>query len=110
MDYSRPELADGLAADYVTGTLRGPAGRRLEALLPAHAALRGAVRAWQERLMPLTQGLAPVRPSPDVWKRIESRIAGQRRPAAPPRWSARLAVWRGLTGFATASAPTAGRW
>ena len=28
MDYSHPDLADRLAADYVTGTLRGPARRR----------------------------------------------------------------------------------
>ena len=45
MDYSRPELADRLAAEYVAGTLRGPARRRFETLLPAHATLRAATRA-----------------------------------------------------------------
>ena len=55
MDYSRPELADRLASGYVLGTLRGPARRRFEALLPAHAMLRGAVRDWQDRLMPLAR-------------------------------------------------------
>ena len=59
MDYSRPDLADRLAADYVAGTLRGRARRRFEALLPAHANLRAATRAWQERLMPLTATIAP---------------------------------------------------
>ena len=49
MDYSRPELADRLAADYVAGTLRGAARRRFEALLPAHPLLRDAVRDWQGR-------------------------------------------------------------
>ena len=44
MDYSRPELADRLAAEYVAGTLRGAARRRFEALLPAHPQLRAAVR------------------------------------------------------------------
>ena len=67
MDYGRPELADRLAAAYVAGTLRGPARRRFEALLPAHPMLRGAVRDWQARLMPLTAGLAPEPPSPQVW-------------------------------------------
>lgn len=98
MDYSRPVLADRLAAAYVAGTLRGPARRRFEALLPAHPALRGAVRAWQARLMPLTAGLAPVPPPPQVWQRIEARIAGHA--AAPAPWWARLAFWRGLAALA----------
>ena len=62
MDYSRPDLADRLAAEYVAGTLRGRARRRFEALLPAHPALRAAVRAWQERLMPLTAASTPMQP------------------------------------------------
>jgi anti-sigma-K factor RskA len=113
MDYSRPELADRLAADYVTGTLRGPARRRFEALLPAHASLRAAVRAWREQLMPLTASVAPVPPPPEVWKRIEARIAGpaaapQRAAPAPARWWAQLAFWRGLSALATVAAVSLG--
>jgi anti-sigma-K factor RskA len=105
MDYSRPERADRLAAAYVAGTLRGPARRRFEALLPAHPALRGAVRAWQDRLMPLTAAIAPQRPSPRVWRRIEARIgaAAAPAPAAAPWWS-RLAFWRGLAALASVAA------
>ena len=66
MDYSRSELADRLAADYVAGTLRGPARRRFEALLPAHATLRAATRAWRDRLMPLTSVVTPAKPSAAV--------------------------------------------
>ena len=76
MDYSRPELADRLAAEYAAGTLRGPARRRFESLLPAHPLLREATRAWEERLMPLTAAIAPVQPSGDVWRRISERIGG----------------------------------
>jgi anti-sigma-K factor RskA len=111
MDYSRPELADRLAADYVTGTLRGRARRRFEALLPAHAALRAAVRSWQEQLMPLTASIPPVQPPPEVWKRIEARISGGRvaSPKQPsPRWWAQLAFWRGLSGVATVAAVSLG--
>src|SRR5438046_4376876 len=74
MDYSRLDLADRLAAEYVAGLLRGPARRRFEALLPAHATLRAALRAWQDRLMPLTASVAPRQPSPAVWQQIEQRI------------------------------------
>jgi anti-sigma-K factor RskA len=74
MDYSRPELADRLGAEYVSGLLRGPARRRFETLLPAHASLRTAVRAWQDRLMPLTAVIAPQTPSLAVWHGIETRL------------------------------------
>jgi anti-sigma-K factor RskA len=107
MDYSRPKRADALAGEYVTGTLRGAARRRFEALLPAHPALREAVAAWQRRLMPLSLSIAPVTPSPEVWKRIEARIAGQSRPASGSGSQAaapRLAFWRGLAAFASVAA------
>jgi len=106
MDYSRPDLADRLAADYVAGTLRGAARRRLEALLPAHPHLRAAVQAWQARLMPLTMSVEPVQPPRAVWQRIEQRIGGIPSSAARarPRWWERLAVWRGLSAFATVAA------
>jgi anti-sigma-K factor RskA len=105
MDYSRPDLADRLAADYVAGTLRGAARRRLEALLPAHPQLRAAVQAWQARLIPLTLSVEPVQPPRAVWQRIEKRIGGATVPA-PPRTSLweRLAVWRGVSAFATVAA------
>src|SRR2546430_17688625 len=104
MDYSHPELADRLAADYVAGTLRGPARRRFESLLPAHPLLRGAVREWQTRLMPLTVSVEPDKPPPEGWKRIEARIGGAavataatRKPAV--RWGQPLPVWGGLAAF-----------
>ena len=104
MDYSRPELADRLAAEYAAGLLRGPARQRLEALLPAHPALRSAVRGWQERLMPLTAVIEPQRPSPGVWRRIEQRLHGDTAAAAPARapqgWWRQLAFWRGFSALA----------
>lgn len=102
MDYSRPELADRLAAEYVAGTLRGPARRRFEALLPAHATLRAATRAWQDRLMPLTASVAPEKPSAAVWQKIEQRIQPARAPAAttPTGWWRQLAFWRAFSGIA----------
>ena len=76
MDYSRANLANALAAEYASGLLRGSARRRFEALLPAHPTWTRAVRAWEDRLMPLTAVVAPVAPSAAVWARIEARIHG----------------------------------
>ena len=103
MDYGRPDLADRLAAEYVAGTLRGAARRRFESLLPAHALLRRATHAWQERLMPLTAPIAPVQPSGEVWRRVSERIGGGQSKAAPGAWQ-RLSFWRGLTAFASIAA------
>jgi anti-sigma-K factor RskA len=111
MDYSHPQLADRLAAEYVAGTLRGPARRRFEALLPAHPLLRQAVREWQTRLIPLTVSVNPATPPAAVWQRIEARLPGgaavappRVSAAAPSGWWQRLAVWRGLAAFATVAA------
>ncbi|MGY0193673.1 anti-sigma factor [Leptothrix sp. BB-4] len=115
MDYSRPALADRLAADYVVGTLRGGARRRFEALLPAHPVLRNAVRAWQVRLMPLAQAVPPVTPPARVWVSIEQHLFGARRratadaPAASvgqvvQRWWQRLGLWQGLSAAASVAA------
>jgi anti-sigma-K factor RskA len=111
MDYSRPELADRLAAAYVSGLLRGPARRRMQTLLPAHPALRHAVQAWQDRLMPLTISLPPVSPPPSVWHAVSQRT-GAAPSVSPPRtlaapdsaWWQRVSFWRGLSAMATVAA------
>ena len=100
MDYAQPTLADALAAQYVTGTLRGRARRRFEALLPGHPALQQAVRGWQDRLLPLTGAVQPQRPPARVWRQIEQRLWPA---AAAQPWWQRLALWRALSGAALAT-------
>jgi len=100
MDYARHDRAEALAAEYVAGTLRGPARRRFEALLPSHPALRAAVRAWEDRLMPLTGVVPPVQPPRRVWQHIESRLWPQ--PATPRGWR-NLWLWRAASGTAFAA-------
>jgi anti-sigma-K factor RskA len=102
MDYSRRELADRLAAEHVLGTLRGPARRRFDALLPAHPALRDAVAQWQERLAPLSQSIAAVEPPPAVWRRVEQRLFAPSSPR-PSRWWQRVGPWRLWSGLASAA-------
>lgn len=103
MDYARQALADALAAEYVAGTLRGPARRRFEALLPGHPALRAAVRDWQDRLMPLTTAVAPVAPPAHVWAAVEQRLWPAAAAPQPQPWWQRLAPWRALSGLALAA-------
>ncbi len=107
MDYGRPLLADRLAAEYVLGTLRGPARRRFQALLTAHPALRAAVRGWEARLLPLGQSVAPVEPPPGLWPAIAQRVfppsAPASRPTAPRRWWQQLGLWQGVSAAALAA-------
>jgi anti-sigma-K factor RskA len=107
MDYGRQGLADALAADYVAGTLRGPARRRFEALLPSHPALQQAVRQWQDRLMPLTVVVQPEPPPARVWQAVEQRLWPKPVVDALPWWR-RLALWRGVSALATVAALTFG--
>ncbi len=104
MDYSRPDRADRLAAEYVLGTLQGPARRRFEALLSAHPALRQAVAQWQARLVPLADSVAAVEPPDRVWQAVETRLFGAAAaaPVSAPWWQ-RLAVWRGFSALASAA-------
>lgn len=101
MDYSRPPLADRLAAEYVLGTLHGRARRRFETLLPAHPLLRDAVGRWQQRLVPLAASVPPVQPSPRVWAGLEQRLFHPAHATAPARWWQRLGLWQGWAGGAS---------
>lgn len=102
MDYSRRELADRLAAEYVLGTLRGPARRRFESLLGGHPLLRENVADWQARLAPLAASVAPVEPSPRVWQGVQAQLFPAPADVAPPWWQ-RLGLWRAVSGLATAA-------
>lgn len=104
-----------LAGEYVLGSLAGAQRRALEARLPHDAALRAAVQAWEQRLLPLTSLVSPVEPSAAVWPRIAaSTAAAPPQTAAPAKQAAAskrwwqwdsLPLWRGLagSGFATAA-------
>ncbi len=106
MDYARPALADALAAQYVAGTLRGPARRRFESLLAAHPALRRAVADWQAALMPLTAVVADMPPPADTWPAIARRLWPDAAPSAAPAlpWWRGLTFWRATSGLAGVAA------
>lgn len=110
MKYRDPALRDKLAAEYVLGTLRGRARARFRRLLRYDPALRRAVDAWEERLLPMALAVPDVAPPPAVWNRIQNRIAGPTpapttvtRPARRGFWES-LTLWRGAAALASIAA------
>ncbi|MBB3121392.1 anti-sigma factor [Pseudoduganella violacea] len=91
-------LRERLAAEYVLGSLRGGARRRLESWMHEDAALRRSVAEWQDRLAPMTEFAAPATPRPRVWEAIENRLQLPR-PIKPWQfWRRdRAAMWRSLS-------------
>jgi anti-sigma-K factor RskA len=68
------EIIDSLAAEYVLGTLRGPARRRFEKWRASTALVDERCRFWEYNLMQLAKGLKPVRPPAHVWQGIRARL------------------------------------
>jgi anti-sigma-K factor RskA len=93
MNYQHPQLLDELAAQYVLGTLRGPARRRFERYCAGHVAALHAVRRWEDRLVDMVASVVPVAPSPLVWDRIKFRIRRDRA-LRPKRGLATFGNWR----------------
>lgn len=93
---------DTLAAEYVLGVLdtsaRAAAGRRL-ANERGFAAL---VEAWQLKLTPWADDIAPMQPPLDLWNRISAALPAER-PLRESLWSS-VMLWRWLTAGAGALA------
>jgi anti-sigma-K factor RskA len=68
------ELLNRLAAEYVLGTLRGPARRRVERWRTTSSLLDERCRFWEERLMPLLGAVRPVQPPAHLWEGIRARL------------------------------------
>jgi anti-sigma-K factor RskA len=104
MKPDNPELVDRLAAEYVLGTLRGPARRRFERWRANFPQVDQRCRYWEEHLMHVAKGLKPVQPPAHVWSAIRKRLnlTPQR---SPRRWArswalaASLLLVAGLAGL-----------
>ena len=101
MKYPNDDLREALAAEFALGTLQGRARRRFERSLKEEPALRRLVVAWQERLTPLNEGIAPVQPPARVWRSIEQRIRKTSRRGASI-WDS-LGFWRTASFVASAA-------
>jgi anti-sigma-K factor RskA len=69
-----PEIVDLLAAEYVLGTLRGPARLRFEKWRARTPLVDERCRFWEDNLMQLAKGLRPIRPPAHVWQGIRARL------------------------------------
>lgn len=102
-----PALQDRLAAEYVLGTLRGPARARFARWLREDAALQRTTAQWDARLQPLGAAVREVRPPARVWEAVQARIAGpldgEARARSGGLWE-NLAFWRLLGLFASGMA------
>jgi len=67
---------DGLAAEYVLGSLDPAERRQVDARRQTDASLAAAVAAWERRLAPLSERDA-TRRRPRIFAGILTRISGQ---------------------------------
>jgi len=107
---------DGLASEYVLGTLDADERAQAEALMVVDPAFAETVRRWERRLGELNVLVAPVEPPPAVWDGIQAKLPDTpqsetvRLPEVAPLPVARAAAgaeivdltqrmrrWRGLT-------------
>jgi anti-sigma-K factor RskA len=77
---------DGLAAEYVLGTLDGDERQLVAARRRTDAMLDRAIKAWETRLGPLGDSIPGIEPPAYVFRSIEDRIGAlQGQPIKPTR-------------------------
>lgn len=94
---AEPDEREGLAAEYVLGTLA--ASERLEAarLLATETSFAALVAAWERRLVPLALALEPATPPEHVRDKVMQAIAGTASGSAEVlALTRRVRRWQGL--------------
>ena len=106
-DLRDPAERDAAAGEYVLGTLDPADHAAVAAALPQDAALRAAVYAWQDRLLPLSAQAPAVQPLPALWTRLslalDANAPSRQAPAGRAPWWQGLRFWQGLSGMALAA-------
>lgn len=102
LDFTPEDEADLTAAEYVIGLLDGEAHAAAATRVGGDRAFATAVAAWEDRLTPLVDDVAPVAPSPGVWAAIVRRLPRNRAEQGP--WWDSLPLWRAASAVATAAA------
>lgn len=90
-----------LAGEYVLGTLPLDERAAVAQRLANEPALREAIDAWEQRLLPLTALAPPQEPSSQLWPRISASLFAPETVRQAGGWQAwwnNLAFWRILAG------------
>ena len=86
------EDIDGLAAEYVLGSLDAAEREHVEACRALDRSLAAAIDGWERRLAPLLEEAPEMAPPADLYDRILARIASRRAvPMVPRRMAFELA-------------------
>jgi anti-sigma-K factor RskA len=92
---------DGLAAEYVLGSLDAEERKDVAARRMTNVALDHAIKAWEMRLDPLSDGVPGINPPPDVFPRIAERLwAREAIKARKPVFSRQRALAAGACALA----------
>lgn len=100
-DRTRDEIISG---EYVLGVLSEEDRRRVEARMAGDPKFANQVRRWQANLADFNEDYRDVRPSPELYKKIETRLFGMPQQGEPGGllqavWSS-VFLWRTLTAVA----------
>ena len=98
------ENIDGLAAEYVLGSLDAAERAQVEAHRALEGSLKAAIAAWERRLAPLLEAAPEVAPPPDLFDRILVRIAQEPVRSAAPIVALRSAAQRRMRLVVSAGA------
>jgi anti-sigma-K factor RskA len=101
-DHIDPPDDDTLAAEYALGVLDQRTRAAVERRIARERGFAALVEAWQFKLTPWADDIAPVQPPLDVWNRISAALPAER-PARESLWSS-VMLWRWLTAGAGALA------
>ena len=93
---SEDDGRDFAAAEYVLGVLSASDRRAAEARIVRDPAFAADVAFWEARLGGLAEGVVPVAPPAEIWRRIEAKIA-----AAVELPSQRQGLWQSLAFWRT---------
>lgn len=107
MNYQKENLTNALAAEYVLGTLRGPARQRFQKLMMQHSSISEATLTWEQHLNGLGQSIPPVKPDNIVWQRIERQLGLEIKPEKTnvvPIAKAKPRIWQSIAALASAAA------